>query len=1025
MKKLSFLSVLLFIDGNFPGFPAVVNFFKKHRRRRTQIVYFIFLQFLIPFPESYGQTNNTPPAHYTPPTPMAAQFEKYINYPVNHSTGAASVDVPIYNLNAGAIQIPISLSYHTSGVRPGDPSIPVGLGWVINPGGRVSRKQLSYADELYPRAPYQASYDPVADLLALENMEYSPSSFAPSTNRNAILDGEPDIFTYYTGTGVQGRFIIQQQGNEYVAVPLLLSKDKIKIHTYAGPGTAIDYIEVTDENGVFYRFGKGITTYSSNPGSVANESTGQTSNGWTLTDIISADKSDTVSLTWKNLVNDYVSNWYKKKVNTDNIIITDQLRRVFTGLANETSYGYSSNESGGPQFSDSYYIMTAISGLKYKNQEVKMIYTTGNPTLLTSVEIYSSGTKQRQVDFHISNFITNNSFYKRLDEVSLRDKNNQVVNSYRFGYNEQIQLPGELSRALDFWGYYNGYESNTTLIPNFPYAVERTTAGEGGSYIINTNTNRSSNDNATAYILNSVTYPTGGKTTYEYEINQILTDQQTPAGGVRVKKINHWSSDGQLAETRSYKYGIGECGYGQGISMIPSMFVNESSTWVYYWLNPTIDYLKFRNRALTGTPVNSMFMSELPPATYQEVTEYIGDNTGNNSGKIVYQYSFGNHPIFSAYNAYVDNYYQRPVLLSTTTYKNNSGTYSLVNQTSTQYIDYEAETLNSWVVNRYANIMTNEPGNTPSSVEANFHSFFQGALGSVFQYFPAYLRKGIKVPGFERNIAYTASGESIVTDKTYGYVNNDYLYPKTVTITNSNGATTITHYTYPKDYVVGDNPTNSVAQGIKLLKDRNVLAPVIEEYTEVQPGNVIKSGKFTTFKTDQPLPENIFSLNPIASAGSFSPATITSSSHTKSNSYLLRNTVDLYDSYGNIRQITDKTANITTVILYSYGGKLPIAIIKNTTYANLLAYRTDAGINSFSTGFPTDTEVDNFLSNLRVSLPQALITTFTHDPASGITSQTDENGRPTHYVYDAVGRLQLIKDKDGNVVKTFEYKYKQ
>src|SRR6185503_6553790 len=105
------------------------------------------------------------------------------------------------NLKAGGIQVPISLSYHTSGVKPGDPSIPVGLGWVINPGGRVTRKQLSYADELYPRAPNQASYDPVLDLVALENMEYSPSFPSPSTNRNATLDPEPDIFTYYTGTG--------------------------------------------------------------------------------------------------------------------------------------------------------------------------------------------------------------------------------------------------------------------------------------------------------------------------------------------------------------------------------------------------------------------------------------------------------------------------------------------------------------------------------------------------------------------------------------------------------------------------------------------------------------------------------------------------------------------------------------------------------------------------------------------------------------------------------------------------------
>ena len=87
----------------------------------------------------------------------------------------------------------------------------------------------------------------------------------------------------------------------------------------------------------------------------------------------------------------------------------------------------------------------------------------------------------------------------------------------------------------------------------------------------------------------------------------------------------------------------------------------------------------------------------------------------------------------------------------------------------------------------------------------------------------------------------------------------------------------------------------------------------------------------------------------------------------------------------------------------------------------------DAAINSFESEYPTDTQVNTFVSSLRSAsaLTTAFITTYTFDTSFGMTSKTDENGRVNSYQYDAFGRLQLIKDKDGNVVKTFEYKYKQ
>lgn len=68
--------------------------------------------------------------------------------------------------------------------------------------------------------------------------------------------------------------------------------------------------------------------------------------------------------------------------------------------------------------------------------------------------------------------------------------------------------------------------------------------------------------------------------------------------------------------------------------------------------------------------------------------------------------------------------------------------------------------------------------------------------------------------------------------------------------------------------------------------------------------------------------------------------------------------------------------------------------------------------------------MQNELAKLR-NLPNTFVTTFTYKPLVGMTTQTDANGKTTTYEYDSFNRLKLIRDFNGNILKTFDYKYKQ
>ena len=81
------------------------------------------------------------------PTPNAASLGKYGDIPVSYHTGLPNISIPLFTLQDGSLQLPISLSYHGGGIKVEETASWVGLGFSLNAGGVISRTVRNAPDE--------------------------------------------------------------------------------------------------------------------------------------------------------------------------------------------------------------------------------------------------------------------------------------------------------------------------------------------------------------------------------------------------------------------------------------------------------------------------------------------------------------------------------------------------------------------------------------------------------------------------------------------------------------------------------------------------------------------------------------------------------------------------------------------------------------------------------------------------------------------------------------------------------------
>ena len=182
-----------------------------------------------------------------PPSPEPASAVKYADVPFSHSQGLATLDILLHTLKGRELTIPIGLSYATGGIKMDETAGVAGLGWSLNAGGCVTRTVMDMPDEFSAAAFHHAM--PSSSLLA--RLEAGTSDNETMAYLRDILwhrvDASLDRYSYSV-CGLSGSFVILDNRSVF-----LLSGDGVEITPTFHSDGYVDFFTLVGPDGTTYK----------------------------------------------------------------------------------------------------------------------------------------------------------------------------------------------------------------------------------------------------------------------------------------------------------------------------------------------------------------------------------------------------------------------------------------------------------------------------------------------------------------------------------------------------------------------------------------------------------------------------------------------------------------------------------------------------------------------------------------------------------------------------------------------------
>lgn len=438
-----------------------------------------------------------------PPSPTMSALGKYGELPVGTYTGAPNISIPISIVKIGSFELPITVSYHASGMKVEEVASWVGLGWSLNAGGVITRATRGLVDE-----EGNGFLSGALDVTQFESLSDSEKADYGFQLAQGNLDGEADIF-YYNFGKYSGKFFYSQEEQNFVSIPrenLVFDKSYFitnrKWRVVAEDGTQY-YFDLFEEN----------LTFTDCNGSASPATPMKT--GWFLTKVITGIGSREINFNYEPVS-------YANKNITSRTLNTTTAGPLRCGVQPNVICNSVNNYSG-----------YRLSQITYPSGRTEFKALTDRCDLLGDkrldmIELYreSETTPYKKFNFAYSYF--NNgllpisgcgseevSYKVRLKLISIQEESSDSIklSPHQFVYNETLPLPSRFSYAQDVWGFYNGAEQNTTLVPSYKLF--------NGNSLVEGADRRVDTTKTALGVLQKVIYPTGGSTSFYYENHKV------------------------------------------------------------------------------------------------------------------------------------------------------------------------------------------------------------------------------------------------------------------------------------------------------------------------------------------------------------------------------------------------------------------------------------------------------------------------------------------------------------------------
>ncbi len=1056
------------------------------------------------------EVNNAELPKVIPPPPEVFGIARYGDFNVNLFKGEPDINIPLFTFKSATLSVPISLTYNSGGIKVNDPASSMGLGWTLNAGGVITRVVKGQPDFKKKRK------------LPVDIRDFAPNSLKvdgrlADTIISQQFDTEPDIF-YYSFLGRGGKFVFNTDSQAVVS-PFQMLK-------FSNNG--ID--NIIDENGIKYTFGHGELSYVEEDCSIGminpRDFTGLYPSAWYISQIIDPG-IDTISFEYERFYYRYEEGNYQTEYIfwfAQSGCTVPNLNRNCTSI--RTVHGQRIKKIRSRR-NNTYveFIYDSQQREDFYVMDTEMTYT---QNALAKINVYNNAGLIYDIDFTYGYFRSpgydpgssarEKALASRLKLLSVTERGKPP---YRFYYNEITSLPERLSYRQDHYGYYNAKGNFTTLIPKSDLLVY-----QGADRSVDSVA-------AKANILQTIIYPTGGSTKFDYESNVVKTKQTKYTTITRIKNLT-------LSSPRTFKvdsfivkdsnhifnmnftvsYSVGDRGQvylngpddrdrgvfsasGSGTNiplsnLAPGKYYMEieniwdggsgNVTFRVQYVEGRIDTIGYFNELRGGLRIRKIlnYTDSLTTFANGKRYEYNFPNTTDSSSlydlrRLKYESNFrkksqtydgsgdytlcfykvlSSNPVPYLNNDYENFYgYQYVTVYNDTLGKLGKTQYKFSVQLkdmdfdsagfrNNRFVDwgrgnilekkdysFDAGTNNFSLVrteiNRYkAYYDANDfwapylgikyPNKHEVFVPAiSMREFPPGGLTAVPNYDPSYpYLPPFDYPRYEVENYFVSSAwfhkwRDTVT--TYGQFGNgsqtqitDYFYenPNQVALTrteslDSRGLLMKITYKYPHDLAGSGAVYDSMVA-------RNKIAPVVEK-REFQAGTLLSQVK-TNF--------GLLYANTI-----INPTLVQTAQY--NNPLVTQLSYDLYDNKGNILQYTSKSG-VPNSYVWGYNQTYPVAKIIGASYSDVLLAlgQTDQQLSYLQNLNDNAllTELDKLRNNLKTIRPFAQVATYTFIPLVGMSSERDANNNATYYEFDSSNRLKRIKDKDGNIIKEFDYR---